>query len=263
MIWKSHVFYYTVCPRKYYLAYVKKIKVNPTKEMVYGNLFHKLREYISKNESKILKNIKLTYSFKEIISEYKNCYEDSLNYAITENARDLEILEIDMEDIDDILKKDLDLYFIGRAIRAKRTMDSLGIEKDELAFYLAPECNYVEYKIIDKKTGFAGIIDKIIRSKNEFFPIEIKTGKPPLEGVYYSHKIQACFSSILVENKFKIPVRLAFIDYTQINESRPVLIDEDLKKEVFRIKDEILKINEGYTPKKIQKCGQCEYKGVC
>jgi len=263
MIWKSHVFYYTVCPRKYYLAYVQKINVNPTKEMVYGNLFHKLREYISKNENKILKDVKITYNFEEIVSEYKKYYDDSLNYAITENAKDLDSLRIDMDDIDDILKKDIDLYFISRAIRAKRTMNSLGIEKEELAFYLAPEWNYVEYKIIDKKIGFAGIIDKIIRSKNEFYPVEIKTGKPPLEGVYYSHKIQACFSSILVENKFKIPVKLAFIEYTQISESRPVLIDESLKREVFEIKDEILKINEGYIPQKIQKCGQCEYKGVC
>ncbi|MCK4433593.1 MAG: Dna2/Cas4 domain-containing protein [Methanomicrobia archaeon] len=263
MIWKSHIFYYVVCPRKYYLAFVQRVKVSPTKEMVFGNLFHKVREYVSKNENKILKNVKVMYELEEIVSEYKKYYEDSLNYAVTENARDLERLEIDVEEVNDLLKKDLDLYFISRAIRAKRTMDSLGIEKDELAFYLAPEWNYVEYKIIDKKTGFAGIIDKIIRSKNEFYPVEIKTGKPLLEGVYHPHRIQACFSAILVENKFKIPVNLAFIEYTQINESRPVLIDESLKKEVFKIKEGILEIDNGCVPPKIQKCGQCEYKGVC
>ncbi|HDM22510.1 MAG TPA: Dna2/Cas4 domain-containing protein, partial [Methanomicrobia archaeon] len=110
---------------------------------------------------------------------------------------------------------------------------------------------------------FAGEIDRIIRAKNEFYPVEIKTGKPPVEGVYYSHKIQACFSTILVENRFKIPVRLSFVEYTQLNEMRPVFIDEDLKKDVLRMTNEISKINEGYIPSKINRCKTCEYKGVC
>ena len=263
MIWKSHIFYYAVCPRKYYLAFVKKIKVNPTKEMVFGNLFHKTREYISKNENKILRNVKMGYELEDIISEYRKFYDDSLNYAITENARDLEILDVDMEEINEAMEKDLELYFISRAIRAKRTMEALRIERDDLAFYLAPEWNYVGYRIIDKKTGFAGEIDRIIRAKNEFYPVEIKTGKPPVEGVYYPHKIQACFSAILVENRFKIPVRLSFVEYTQLNEMRPVFIDEDLKKDVLRMTNEISKINEGYIPSKINRCKTCEYKGVC
>ncbi|MEA1993800.1 MAG: Dna2/Cas4 domain-containing protein [Euryarchaeota archaeon] len=263
MIWKSHVFYYTVCPRKYYLAYVKKTEVNPTKEMVHGNLSHKVREYISKNENKILKKIELTCSFEDIVSEYKKWYEDSLNYAVTENAADLEKLEIDIEEVNELLEKDLDLYFIGRSIGIKRTMNALGIERDELAFYLSPKNNYVEYKIIDKKTGFAGVIDRIKRSKNSFYPIEIKTGKPPVEDVYPSHRIQVAFSARLVEAKFRVPVNFAFIEYTQINELRPVLIDENLKKEVFAITDGIQKVNEGYIPQKIRHCGKCEYEGVC
>ncbi len=263
MIWKSHVFYYAICPRKYYLAYVKEIRVPPTKEMVYGNLRHHLRESISKKEQEILRNVERTYSLQEITAEYERYYKDALNYAIVENAADLDRIGIDPEEAKTMLEKDRHLYFLTRAIRAQRTMEALDIERDELAFYLSPENNYVRYKIIDKSTGFAGVLDRIVRARNEFYPIEIKTGKPPQEGVYDVHEVQACFSALLVENKFQVPTNLAFVEYAQLNERRPVLIDESLKEKVFRIKDKILKIHDGYVPSKRKKCQKCEYQGVC
>jgi CRISPR-associated exonuclease Cas4 len=107
------------------------------------------------------------------------------------------------------------------------------------------------------------VIYRIIRAKNEFYPVELKTGKPPLEGVYPSHQIQLGFSAQLIERKFEITVPLGFIEYAQINELRPTLITEDLRDEVEAAKDEIRRINGGYIPPKIRNCEKCEYRKVC
>lgn len=260
-VWSSEIFAYAVCPVKYRLKYVDKVDVPPTREMVFGGLSHKLREALTKKENKILHGVRREYEISDVENEYMRYDDEISSYAISECARDLVKIGIEEQEALSFLTQDFALEVRVKAVRVLRTMNALGIEGESLAEYMAPPWRYVEYKILDKELAMACVVDRIERHAGTFYPIEIKTGKPPAEDVFWPQKIQLCSHAILVESHFATPVSFGFVEYTQVAEKRPVMVTDEMRKKVAGMRDGI---REGVVGEKNTiSCASCEFRGVC
>lgn len=256
---KREIYQYSYCPEKHKLQYVEKIDAPPTREMVLGVLLHATREILEREEYTIVKKVRKDFSFGDILEEYKNKQDAILEGALKKKASLVHILL--KEDLD-FAREDLTLLLHEKAIKTKRVLQCYNLEKGDLAVYVSPPWKYVRHEMKAKKMKLQGTADCIEHFGSFFYPVEIKTGKPPKENVFKQDKLEIGCVALLMEDHFRVPIPVGFVEYTQIWERRPVRMDENLKKNIFRIRDSIL---EHKHPEKeyTQKCLSCEYRGVC
>ena len=256
---KRELYQYTFCPEKHKLQYAEKVAVPPTREMVLGVLLHATREILEKVEYSILKQVTKDFSLEDILREYKSREHDLFALAMKKKASLVHRLK--EEDLD-FAREDLNLLLHEKALKAKRVLQTHNWKRTGLAEYIAPPWKYIKYEMKAKKLKLQGAADSIEHFGSFFYPVEIKTGKPPEESVFKQDKIELGCVALLVEDHFRIPVVVGFVEYTQIWERRPVKIDDNLKKTVFKIRDLILE--QKYPAReRMGTCSRCEYRGVC
>lgn len=259
MISKREIYQYGFCPEKHKLQYVKKVDTSPTREMALGLLLHCTREILEKEEYSIVKRIEKDFSFENVLREYKMKKNMVFEAAAKKKSHEVQILS--EEDLA-FAREDLDLLLHEKAVRTKRVLTSYNLDKGDLAEYVSPPWKYIKYEMKARKMKLKGTADRIEHFGSFFYPVEIKTGTPPQENVFKPDKLETGCTALLMEDHFKIPVIVGFVEYTKIWERRPVRIDEKLKRDVFQVRDSILE--KEYPQKEYtKKCFPCEYKGVC
>jgi len=199
---------------------------------------------------------------------------DYLKINIDENAsRSLEILSdknvASEEEIYEIEKELIsDIYFIIdtislKALKAMRSLEKDGSEIVEMFF---PTSMY-SYLIRDLNLEILGTCDKIEIIDGRYYPIDIKTSNPPLQGVWDSDAIKLVANAMLIEQEFDTEVFVGFVDYTKIGEKRPVIMDSKLRKSLFKVLHEIKELlEEGIVPEissDMKKCKKCPYLDIC
>lgn len=126
---------------------------------------------------------------------------------------------------------------------------------------------YYNMYLTDAKLGLVGLIDYFEFDGQEAFPIEIKSGNPPPEGLDKPHKYQIIAQAILIENNFDFLVKKVRIYYIKQQEiiDYPFLIEDKLT--VINI---IQKIQKLLTSEVIPdptgdlgKCKDCECQRYC
>lgn len=109
--------------------------------------------------------------------------------------------------------------------------------------------------------------DKIEIINGKYYPISIKSSNPPLKGTWDGDSIELVASAMLIEKEFDTEVFVGFIDYLKIVDRRPVVMDSNLRKGLFKILSEINDIkNEKIVPEVNTtglKCKNCEYNDIC
>ena len=71
-------------------------------------------------------------------------------------------------------------------------------------------------------------------------PIELKTGKAPMQGVWPGHKIQVAVYQLLLESEMGMEVTEGYVRYLDYYQDRPVMLNVLLRKQVFALRDKIL-----------------------
>lgn len=258
MIQKREVYQYTFCPHKHKLEVIQKVDVPPTSRMVLGVLLHKIREVLENQEFTIIENIN-DAAFDQVIEAYNQQKLNVFKTAMKEKSQ--LVHQLSDEDLE-YAKKDLDLLLYEKALRTMRVLQTYHIKKKELAEYVSPPWKYVRYPMKSKKLQLEGIADLIEHFGSFFYPVELKTGKPPREGIFLQDKYEVGCTALLVEDHFKVPVPVGVIEYTQLGERRPVRIDNALRDKVCEVRDCItdrIYPDKEYT----EKCRSCEYVKVC
>jgi CRISPR-associated exonuclease Cas4 len=257
VISKRELYQYGFCPEKHNLCYVKQISVLPTKEMILGRLLHYTRELVEKEEYAIVKSIGRDFSFDNILDKYKKRKEILFKAAVKKSHVIHRLSEEDLT----CAQKDLDLLLHEKAVRTTRILQWCHCEKRELAVIVSPPWKYINVELTSKKLNLKGHADRIEHCGPFFYPVEIKTGTPPVY-VFSQDRLEIGCTALLMEDYFKIPVVVGYVEYTRIGERRPVPIDEKLRKDVVTVRDSIAK--RTYPQKEYtKKCGVCEYNRVC
>lgn len=148
-----------------------------------------------------------------------------------------------------------------------------GINKhDHLQKYLknSDEESYQKYfnvYLSDLDLGLVGVIDYFEFNGSEAYPVEIKTGNKPPEGLKNPHKNQIIAQAILIEKNFDFLVKKAKIYYSKSEEILNFHIQMEDKLSVIKMIGEIrqLLISEKLpeVTMDLGKCRDCECKNYC
>lgn len=225
---------------------IKKIKVDT-------------QDLVQKNMRKLKKDMNVT-EIEDTLSENIGNYLEStfssiqnMNLGITTE----QIIEINNETYYNIK---------GYAVKAKQAMELLGKNGYAIVDMFFPNCMY-SFHLKDSKMELSGICDKIEIVDGKYYPITIRHSNPPMKGVWDQDAIDLAANAVLIEEEFETEVFVGFVDYTKINERRPVVMDVNIRKALFDIINEVkdIEYNKKVPTVKIndRKCGNCEYKNIC
>jgi CRISPR-associated exonuclease Cas4 len=218
-----------------------------------------IRDLIQKNMRKVKKEM--------VISEIEGILSENIDPYIKSTADTIKSMNLGLEpsQINEIIDN---AYFSIKitALKTKQVMTILDKHAFEVIDMFFPNCMY-SYLIKDKSLGVIGMCDKIEIIDGQYFPVLLKSGKPPLKGVWDSDAIELVAHAILIEEEFSTDVYVGFVDYEKIGDRRPVVMGVDLRKSYFDILREVKEIIENKklpnVKKSARKCDKCQYKEIC
>jgi len=212
---------------------LRRLKIDMNLDEIEENLAKNIEEYI-KNSMELLKN---SISEEDKISEIENGITD-------ETFFNLKIL----------------------SLKAQKAMISNDKDGNQIAELFFPSSMY-SYLMKDDQLEIIGSCDKIEIIDGRYFPINIKSSNPPIKGVWDSDAIELVANAFLIEQEFNTEVFVGFIDYLKLADKRPVVMDAELRKSLFRILNEIKNILYGDTVPEVninsKKCNNCDYNEIC
>ena len=250
---KMHMY----CPMKLYLKTHVDISQNDEYQLYneIKNLKIDIQDLLQKNMRKLKKNMNLNEIETELSQNIATYTENNIRT----------IKDITKEQVDEITDE---TYFSIKilALKAKKAMTILDKEGIEIVEMFFPNCLY-SYLIKDKQIDLVGICDKIEIIDGNYYPIAFKSSKPPIKGIWDSDAIEVAANALLIEEEFDTEVFVGFVKYSKIDDKRPVVIDMNIRKGLFRVLNEVkeIVINKKIPKVKIseKKCKKCEYYTIC
>jgi len=261
MIKVSSIKQYMYCPMKLYLQIHVDTRENKDYQLSVEikKLKIDIQDLIKKNMRKVKKDMVLS-EIENILSDNIDPYIQSTTQAIKSMSLNIEVSQIN-EIVDNA-------YFTIKitALKIKQAMTILDKNAFEIIDMFFPNCMY-SYLIKDKILDIIGTCDKIEIIDGKYYPVLLKSGKPPLKGVWNSDAIELVSHAILIEEEFDGDVYVGFVDYEKIGDRRPVIMDVELRKAYFDIIHEVKEIIDNKKmpniKKEYKKCEKCEYKDIC
>lgn len=261
MIKVSSIKQYMYCPMKLYnethvdmresddyqlAVEIKKLKID-------------ISDLIQKNMRKVQRNMTVT--------EIENILADNIDPYIEGTTKSIKSMNLGLENsqINEMIDN---AYFKIKttALKLKQVMSILNRDAHEIIDLFYPNCMY-SFLIKDKTIDLIGVCDKIEIVDGKYYPVVLKSGNPPLKGVWDQDAIELASYAVLIEEEFEKDVYVGFVDYEKINDRRPVVMDINLRKEFFDIVRDVKEIVENKKKPKVskndKKCEKCEYNDLC
>jgi len=243
------------CPRSVYLRHVLELKPKLTPPLVRGLVGHAVRKELSLRQVRILKKAAgdsgllslVEEEFSRIAAEVPLIYREKLGgVAVEQVLHEIRCeIESEMKMLCSTLEALVEEHGVVSAVKL-----------------LTPW--KVEYPLKSDAVGFSGVVDKVMPP---LVPVEIKTGRVG-EGVWEGDRLQLCAYGMLLEGEFGVEVPYGFVEYTRVQEQRPVLFTERLRRRVLEARECVVDILSGYVPEVCphgsgRKCGSCGFSDVC
>lgn len=233
--------------------------------MTLGNMHHELRRGYDEIIKRNLWQLEENMSIKEIS---ETLYQDvpELVENIFYRYQETGLMDFMERGICKGLKDDLKLDTCLTALKVKKIMKwsrKSSLEVSELLFpsYL------IEFQLKNKDLHLKGKVDKIELLEGHYYPVEIKSGRPPAKGVWKNDALQLAAYALLIEEEFKKEVLVGFVDYILIGDRRTVVLNHSLIDELSAVLNEMHSIlNSEYVPEIAQnpnKCRACDYADFC
>lgn len=263
MISVSSISEFLYCPAKLYLKHFQEDRIH-NQEMMAGKIVKEMRrgyeEIIKRNIWNIKDNIPIEEIYKVLLDEVPQFIENlSRKYSGMIDDSILNDLCIDLEE-------DFKLETRFLALKIKEVLnntDKRGMEILEMFF---PQ-SLLEFTLKNKELNLSGKIDKIEIINGIYYPIDIKGGIPPGNGVWLADALQIAAYGVLIDYELNKEVLVGFVNYTKIGERRPVVINSILHNKLFDVLNSMNRMFESQEVPEFKlfknKCQKCEYMQVC
>ncbi|WP_407414784.1 CRISPR-associated protein Cas4 [Methanobrevibacter sp.] len=218
-----------------------------------------VQDLINKNMRKVKKEMNL--------KEIECILSDNMDHYIKSNLDSIKEMGFQIEE-----EKNNEIFDSAHfnikimALKISKAMKILDKNAFAIMDMFFPNCMH-SYLIKNENLELIGMCDKIEINDGRYYPVTIKSSKPPLNGVWRQDAIELVAHAILIEEEFETEVYVGFVEYEKIGDRRPVVMDVDLRKALF---DEMHKVKEIVENKKTpdikmngKKCQNCEYKDIC
>jgi len=248
MITVSNISEYIYCPLKLYLKHNHGEDIQ-TQDMMAGKLVHEIRrdfeELLKRNIWSVKEDMEVSKIFALLYKDVPEIIEKKSQIYGHMESMDLNGIKNLCEAIKDDLK--LDSYSLAAQI--KKILIKTGKTGGEISEMLFPQ-SLVEYSIENQDFNLSGKVDRIEIIEGIYYPVEMKTGKPPVRGVWESDALQITAYALLIEQEFNRDVLVGFVDYLQINQRRPVVVNSNLREKLLDVLEQIYSMfYEGNIPK--------------
>lgn len=253
---------YLFCPRKLYFKKVLGIHEKPKERTLQGTIIHRVLERSGRDDKDILCSFTEKSSLDDLELRYRRVYSTALIQSIQEEKNALRIAGLDPIAV----YHELWPSFLKEAQAKSASLFSHAHEKKvfkELLWNSLPK-SAPEIKIVSETLGLVGVIDQL---DENFVPIEIKTGKPPRDGVWKEHMVQlGAYMLLLTEHAGK-EVNHGFVDYRAVNERRKIVMNPFLKDEILALIPRVnFLLQQSALPEKVKeewKCKKCGIRETC
>jgi len=264
MISISSIKEYLFCPLRLYLKQQldedlkNNVKLNKTIKQARIDL----NDLFQRN----IRSTTQSMTLEEIVESLSRNSDEIINSTMIMLEKDNSILQEELDEIKKDLIKETTFNINLLGLKSQKAMNTLKKEGSEIVEMFFPTSMY-SYLIRDQSLEVIGSCDKIEIIDGRYYPIDIKTANPPLQGVWDGDAIKLVANAMLIEQEFDTEIFVGFIDYIRIAERRPVVMDSKLRKELFKTIHSIKEITEdGIVPEisiTKQKCEKCEYNEIC
>ena len=282
----SNVCEFLYCPRKLFLTKILGLKEIEKQELVLGELQHKFYEIINYEDEKIIKKITGDIELSKLKRAFRLHYSQVLRQLIISKRTTLSKFS---HSLIDVLNHNWHLVITESEKKALNTYNFIkkhNIYGDELWTKLTPKIKS-EIKIKSDKLNIKGVIDRIMIYPDKIEVIEIKTGAPPSQGIWDSHRMQtALYLLMLKENLYNknnsfinhinnigiinntehLKVE-GYVLYSNTQQLTPVIINPFLEDEIYELIRKTRElINSKLIPHKLNnenKCNRCSLQDKC
>ncbi|RLG70518.1 MAG: CRISPR-associated protein Cas4 [Methanobacteriota archaeon] len=258
---------YAHCPYQLYLE--KNLENKPLKDIttLKWKIINSARQKLEEEQRSQLQTLPHNPNLEEIQKALLAPAADALYHAFAEHKtllpKDKKLLQKLWREAQTALKHETLL----KAAKLKTASEYTGKHVSTLYKIVEPHAITKNYVIKNHHLGVVGEIDRIEKINGEYVPVKVKNGRPPVTGVWEGDQLQAATLAMLLEEKLQTKLSLALVEYTQIQEKRPVIITDELRKKVVRAIENIREIlADSYVPPKYSpeyRCFNCKYKNVC
>ncbi|MCX6695307.1 MAG: CRISPR-associated protein Cas4 [Candidatus Altiarchaeota archaeon] len=244
------------CPRSVYLTGVLKVSPKPTIEQLSGLVGHYVRKELSFRQSALLGKMKSVRELDVVLKNELDSIASDVPYIYRDRwSGDCDVILPEV-------KAEVSRELKTLAEKLSCMVDELGF--DESLRKLTPW--KIEYDVRSDKLGLKGRVDKVMK-EDRIVPVEIKTGQPS-DTVWEADRIQLCAYCMLIEEKFLENIPSGLVEYTRIQERRPVLATEKLRRKVVHTRDKVIALMEGSVPEICphgsgRKCESCSLNEEC
>ncbi|HLC66741.1 MAG TPA: PD-(D/E)XK nuclease family protein [Candidatus Nanoarchaeia archaeon] len=257
---------YLYCKRKLYLKKVLKF-AEPVKDvMVLGTVRHLAFEGINNVEEKLAKAIATDLQPEDIHANYKQEYAKILRNAILQSKRELTQFQIPL---DLAFQKAWPSVLVEAKCRANNVLQCIATKQvfgDALWEQLTPKIQ-AEVRIEAPQLFLKGIIDQVEIFPEHIVPVELKTGKAPLTGIWPGHRAQVSAYMVLAEDALGKPVREGRVRYLDTGEDRPIPANPFIRVEVTSLVGQVRSLLDAtHVPSRLTneaKCRPCGLRNQC
>ena len=257
---------YLCCARKLFLEKILKVAPPiPPEAIIKGSIRHHIYEDINKAFEKLVRGVNEA-DFDAIYALFREKYVELLRNAVARNKEKLKDIQIPLMEFFSDVKPLIVNEAYYRADRLFKFIQETGFLGDDLWENLTPRVK-PEYRIESDELGLKGVIDELEVHEKSFVPVELKTGKAPVNGVWPGHKVQVAAYAMLVELQFGVNIEKGVIRYLDTNQAREVIMNPFLREEV---KELVKKVNKLLSSPEVpefadneNKCARCDLKDIC
>ncbi|AEG19155.1 CRISPR-associated protein Cas4 [Methanobacterium paludis] len=265
MINVSSISEYIYCPVKSYIKHTERLDIQTT-PMITGKLVHEVRRGF---EELIKRNMWSVNEKMEIRDIFESLFEDVPEFVENKIQRYHDARLIDLETKKKIcrdLKGDVELDSWTVAIKTQKIIRKTRKTGADIVDLLFPPL-LLEFSIEDSELNLRGQLDRIEIVDGVYYPVELKTGVPPVKGVWKSDAIQIAAYAILMEQEFNKEVPVGFVDYMGAGQRMPVLVNTSLRNDLVNVLEDMKSMfKNGEIPELMQnpkKCVKCDYADFC
>jgi CRISPR-associated exonuclease Cas4 len=257
---------YLYCPRKLFLEKVLGIAEAPKDVMILGGVKHRVFDAFNGEEASIVCSIKKEASREEIRDSYTSCFSNILRRAIMNSRNQFKMAGLSPMDAFNEFLPFFSREAESRAVFVYDFMKKHKIYGEGLWNKLSPKIKS-EYKISSESLDLSGKIDRIEIYDGSLVPVELKTGSPPKEGAWESHKIQLAAYALLLEDLFNTSIPEGVVHYIDSNKRVQVFINPFLKDQVKELASSVRTLLASKDPPAIaenrNKCSSCSLMEKC
>ncbi len=259
------------------LEHLMKVE-NKLDDEIEKEIEEEINEEINNEINEKIKNKMNNEMNNELDNQLKNKLDNKLDNKLTnklinnQNKEENKKEENEADETNKIedLKAEIydETYYNMKILALKSQKAMLANDKDgnQITEMFFPSSMY-SYLMRDTQLEILGSCDKIEIINGKYYPILLRSGNPPLKGTWDGDSIELVADALLIEQEFDTEVFVGFVDYLKLGERRPVVMDVNLRKSLFRVLNEIKDIIiENIVPEvniTKQKCINCDYKDIC